>query len=159
MAESQWESFFAEAFLEIKKELTKYYAVEIDGSGRPEVVAIRKGIDRFPPSVKILELKVNRSKFEYLKDDYCPILSYDFEGAAFSVKYLGKIDPLEPRFLQILKDEFRIDDPDFAQRFSQDFRIIALFEDDGAHLQFLYYDPRKDLRQYVMDFICGRNVS
>lgn len=153
MVEGQWENFFVTAFREIKDGLTKRYQLQMDGSGHPEFVAIRKGVERFPPSVKILELKVDRNKFDHLKDDYCPILTYDFESTAFYVRYLGRVDPSEPSFIQILKDEFRVVDPDFARRFTEDFRTIALFEDNGVHLQFLYYDPRKDLSQYVWDFI------
>lgn len=77
MEEAWWESFFAKTFEVIKKELTNHYRLEVDGSGRPEFVAVRKGIERFPPSIKILELKVDRTKFKHLMDDYCPILSYD----------------------------------------------------------------------------------
>lgn len=69
------------------------------------------------------------------------------------MKYLGKVDPFEPRFLQILKDEFRINDSDFVKRFTKHFNIIAMYENLSSHIQFLYYDPRKDPNQFVSDFI------
>ncbi len=86
-----WEGFFKIVFAKIKEELVKQYPLETDGSGFPKFVAIRKAIDRFPPSVKILQLEVDRQKYTHLKDDLCPIITYDFDSKKeYSVRYLGK---------------------------------------------------------------------
>jgi len=148
-----WESFFKTAFGKIKEELVKQYRLETDGSGHPKFVAVRKAIDRFPPSVKILELEVDRQKHTHLKDDLCPMITYDFDSNEYSVQYLGKLSPHESRFQELLRTEFHINDHNFVKSFVEDFRTISLYEDLSSYFHFLFYDPRRDPTQFMMDFI------
>lgn len=39
---AEWTDFFNEVFSEVKKRILKQYKLEEDGSGPPEIIAIRK---------------------------------------------------------------------------------------------------------------------
>lgn len=155
---SEWEKLFATTFERVKQTLSERYPLEEDGSGSPNFVAIRKAIDQLPCAVKILQLELDKSKHNHLKDDLCPMIHYDFNRMNdFSVKNLGNVIPSDNKFLDILQNEFHIKNVEsFVQDFLQEYKIMALIEDDedlSGNFQFLFYDPRNNPEMFVRDLV------
>lgn len=151
----QWRRLFEVVFQKAKEHLLNHYTLEEDGSGHPRVVAMRKVIEQLPCAVKVLELEIDRGKYKHLTNDLCPLVSYDFSRMNnLSVQYLGRVSPRDKKFKEILRNEFHIKDTEgFIQQF-EDYRISGYWEEDlSGNIQLLFYDPRKDLNQFVYDFI------
>jgi len=153
-----WESFFLQAFSRIKKQLNEHYRVEEDGSGPPLIVALRELVNKLPCAIKVLMLKVDRTKFPHLEDDVCPLLGYDFTrlGKAI-VDYIGLVDANDKiKLKDTLTKRFQLQDAEtFVEDFCKDFRITGTFDPEhpDTSVHFFFYDPRRALDEFVSDFV------
>ena len=153
-----WENFFGTAFTEIKKQLNEHYRVEEDGSGPPEIVAIKELVGKLPCAVKIVMLKVDPKKFPHLEDDNCPLFIYDFSRLAeVIVDYLGLVDADDREKLkEILTEHFPLENLEaMVEDFCAHLRVIGFYEPElpDVVIHFLFYDPRKELDKFVRDFV------
>lgn len=155
---TSWKDFFRTAFTEIKKQLNEHYRVEEDGSGPPEIVAVKELIGKLPCAIKIVMLKADRKKFPHLEDDNCPLFIYDFSRLSKAVvDYLGLVDADDRKKLkEILTEHFPLENLEaMIEDFCTDLRVIGFYEPElpDAVMHFLFYDPRKELDKFVRDFI------
>lgn len=153
-----WQCFFEKAFARIKNQLNEQYRVEEDGSGPPEIVAIRELVNRLPCAVRVLMLKVDRMKFPHLQDDTCPLLGYDFTRMGkVIVDYLGLIDANDKaRLTENLTKHFQLQNAEkFVVDFCKDFLITGIFDTERPEtsIHFFFYDPTRNLDEFVRDFI------
>ena len=152
---NEWEKLFQNAFEQVKKHVKSSYPVEDDGSGYPRNVALQKAVDQLPCAVKLLELEVDKEKYEHLEDDFCPIIKYDFEKMnQLSVEHLGKVKPSDKKFLEILNTNFNLKEPEtFLKDFTEYDYTIKLYEEEDhfSNLQFLFYDPLKEPKKFAFD--------
>ena len=104
----------------------------------------------------MLELEIDSSKFEHIKDNICPMFYYDISKHRSSeVKYLGKISPKDTEFENILSEEFHMNNPEqFIEEFNKEMTYTGQWNSDlTENLQFFFYDPRKDIEEFKRDFI------
>lgn len=153
-----WREFLSNAIGKAKQQLQSSYALEDDGSGPPNRVAIRRLIDALPCPVKVLELRVDRMRHTHLHDDVCPLLIYDLSKLGDPrVEWLGIADAYDPGSLRkILIEQHGIQmAEEFIENLQQDAKLVGLWETKGSpiSLQFLFYDPRTDSRQFMWDLV------
>ncbi len=103
-------------------------------------------------------LKVDQTRFPHLKDDFCPLFGYDFSRMGkVVVDDFGVVEATDKdKFKEILKRDFQLRDAErFVEGFCKDFRFAGAFDPNRpeASLQFFFYDPRKNLDDFVWDFI------
>jgi hypothetical protein len=151
-----WGRLIADAFGEMKQRLQSAYKLEDDGSGPPNRVAIRKLIDALPCPVKVLELRVDRSKHPHLHDDVCPLMIFDLSKLGdLQVEWLGNVEAYDSDTLRkILIEQHGIQAAEEVIRSLQhDAKLMGLWELEGDPLSllFLFYDPRTDSKQFVWD--------
>ena len=100
---AEWTKFFNRLFSEVKKKVLEQYSLEEDGSGPPEIIALREVVANFPCPVRILEIKVDTKKHTHLKDEVCQIIRYDYsklDATQGLVEYYGLIDSRESQKLR-----------------------------------------------------------
>lgn len=150
----EWEKLFENSFELLKKDVKSRYRIEDDGSGHPRRVAIHRVIDQLPCAVKILELEVDRKRFDHLKDDFCPAINFDFTRMnQLHVNYLGKMKPADKKFVELLENEFHLNKPEeFVNDFTKDFTIGGTWgENPSNNFHFLFYNPRKNMNRFIID--------
>lgn len=150
----EWEKLFKDSFESLKKDVKSRYQIEDDGSGHPRRVAMHKVVDQLPCAVKILELEVDRKRFDHLKDDFCPAINFDFTRMKqLHVNYLGKMKPTDKKFIELLENEFHLNNPkEFVNDFTKDFTIGGTWDGDlSRNFHFLFYDPRKSVDRFILD--------
>ena len=154
--EITWDKLFQIGFKEVKINIQERYPLEEDGSGASRRVAFRQISEQLPFAVKVLELEIDSSKFEHIKDQICPMFYYDISKHKSSeVKYLGKVSPKNTEFKNILREEFHMNNPkQFVEEFNKEMTYTGQWNSDlTENLQFFFYDPRKDIEEFKRDFI------
>jgi len=157
----EWSVFFDEVFREAKKIVYEQHKVEEDGSGPPEILAIRKAIASFPCPLRIAEIKIDTEKYNHIKDEICQIIRYDFSKLGKrAIEYLGVVDAKDPEKLkEILVKSFDLSENSFEE-FYKDFRTIGWSDDEtNFYTQFPLYDIKNNFREFVLDFVLfGFNI-
>jgi hypothetical protein len=152
-----WEEFFRLAFQEVKRRLEVRYRLEDDGSGPPNIVAMRTLIDSLPCPVKVVELRFDGKRHLHLRDDVCPAIIYDLANlGCSSIEIRGVVDAYDQATVVKTLTEFGLPLAEaeyFAHELQGDAKIMGFFDSEGPHmaLQFAFYDPRKDPDQFVWD--------
>ena len=155
----EWSAFFEEVFKEAKKIIYEQYKVEEDGSGPPEILAIRKTMASFPCPLRIAEIKVDTEKHNHIKDEICQILRYDFSKLGErAIEYLGIVDAKDPEKLkEILVKSFDLSENSFDE-FYRDFRTIGWSDDEtNFYTQLPLYDIKNNFGEFVSDFVFAFN--
>lgn len=139
-----------------KKRLNNYYKVESDGSGPPNIVAIKDFVNNLPCAIKIVELQVDQTAYPHLKSKRCPLFGFDFTRmGSVKVEYYGIVDANDKAGLkEILTRDFHYTNlNEFVDDFCQDFKTIGFFDPDNPKtvLTFFFYDPRDDMDQFIID--------
>jgi len=153
----EWSNFFDQMFHEAKKQIQKRYRLEEDGSGPPEIVAVREIAANLHCPVRIVDVKIDTNKHKHIQDRICQMIRYDFSqlGLASSmVEYLGVVDADDSeRFRELFVNSFGLQDGYFED-FCKDFRTIGFFDDQtNLYVQFSPYDIRKYFNKFVFDFL------
>lgn len=77
---TEWVDFFARVFSEVKKTIFDQYILEEDGSGPPEILALREAVAKFPCPIRIAEIKIDTEKHRQIRDELCQIVSMSFQN-------------------------------------------------------------------------------
>lgn len=100
---TEWTVFFDRVFAEARKIIYKQYKVEQDGSGPPEILAIREIVANFPCPVRIAEIRIDIEKHKHIKDEVCQTIRYDFSEIGIrSVESYGRVDARDSERLKKL---------------------------------------------------------
>lgn len=157
-ARFNWENFFNKVFEEAKDHFKRYYPFKDDGEVSPTILALRDAIWKLPIPIKVLELKVDTSKYPDIKDKICHLIRYDFTKFGFgSVEYLGIIDASDSKKLAqvLIKDSgFEGDTERLAENFCRELTTIGF---TGSHnldiyYQLLSYNIKENFERYAEDF-------
>lgn len=155
---NEWLEFFDRTFNEIKEMILKRYPLEDDGSGSPETLAFREIVENFPCPIKLVEIKIDREAYPYIRDETCQMIRYDFTNKAQKkLEYLGIIDSKDKEKLKcVLKTHFEFDDRRF-EHFYQDFKAVGWSDDTSSYyVQFTWYNIKENLEKFVWDFVVHR---
>jgi hypothetical protein len=85
----------------------------------------------------------------------CPLIGYDFTRMGkVIVDNLGTVDGNDRAKLEeIVERDFGLKDAEsFVTILCDDYKKIGAYDDPDFRLQFLFYDPRKDMDAFVRDF-------
>ena len=152
---AEWTSFFNKVFSEAKKIIYEQYRLEEDGSGPPEILALRKVVASFPCPLRIAEIKIDTEKHKHIKDEICQIIRYDFSKLGVrSVEYYGMVDARDSeRLKKLLVKSFDLSDKSFEE-FYKDFRTIGWWDDETNFCtQFSLYNIKNNFRKFILDFV------
>lgn len=150
----EWLEFFDRAFKEIKAIILKQYPLEDDGSGSPETLAFREVVESFPCPIELVEIKIDKEIYSYIRDETCQIIKYDFTNLGQRrIEYYGIIDSKDKEKLKrVLTTLFEFDNESF-ELFYQDFRTIGWSDETSSfYVQFTPYNIKVDLKNFVWDF-------
>lgn len=152
----EWTEFFAKVFREVKRIVYRQYKLEKDGSGPPEVLALREIVTKFPCPVRIVEIKIDVEKHDHIKDEICQIVRCDFSKlgiAPKTVHYYGIVDAKDSeRLKEILTSNFDLNDNMF-EGFYRDFKTVGWFDDEmNSYAQFPLYNIKENFERFVFDF-------
>jgi len=151
----EWLTFFEEVFREARRIIHEQYKVEEDGSGSPQVLAIRKAIEGWPCPIRIAEIKVDTEKHNHIKDKVSQILRYDFsEMGEGGVEYPGLVDARDiEKLRELLVKRFNLRENWFDE-FRKEFITTGWSDDEMSFVsQFPSYDIKGNLSRFVWDFI------
>ena len=152
---AEWTVFFDKVFDEAKKIIYEQHKVEEDGSGPPEILAIREIVANFPCPVRIAEISIDIEKHKHIKDEVCQIIRYDFSKIGVrSIEYYGRVDARDSeRLKKLLVKSFDLGDKLFEE-FYKDFMMIGWWDDECTRAtQFPRYNIKDNFRKFVFDFV------
>lgn len=153
----EWSEFFGKVFSKVKKTVFQQYRLEEDGSGPPEILAIREAVAKFPCPVRIAEIIIDIKKHKHRRDKSCQIIRYDFSKLGVKqefVEYYGIIDSRDSKKLrELLVKSFGLNDDSFEE-FYKDFAITGWFDDEiSFYTQFPAYNIKNNFENFVFDFL------
>lgn len=146
------------AFAGVKQKFRTTCPTELDMSAvAPGNAGLWEIINALPCPVKILDLKVNLSKFPHAKNDVCQLTRYDFSMFNDdSVDYVGEVDLLDiaglERALTMILNVKAEDSTSLAEELSQEFKIVGFWQ-DHFYYQITFYDIRKNLDNFIDDLL------
>jgi len=154
LSSEEWFRFFEKVFDQVKRVLTAHYRLEEDGSGPPDIVALRKAVDALPFAIKIIELQVDTQKHSWVKDRSCPLMEYDFSRLGkVVVDYYGSIDVEDKETLrETLLKNFDMEVDEFFGPFYPDLRTLGIWDPEkhpDSYIAFAPYDIRQDPQEFV----------
>jgi hypothetical protein len=154
---AEWTKFFNKVFSEVKKKVLEQYSLEEDGSGPPEIIALREVVANFPCPMRILEIKVDTKKHTHIKDEVCQVIRYDYSKLGVAqglVEYHGLIDAGDSEKLrETLTKSFGLSDK-FFEEFYKDFTITGWGDDEiDFYTQFPLYNIKNNFRNFVSDYL------
>jgi hypothetical protein len=153
--EEEWVDFFKKFFGELKRMILEHYEVEENGSGPPEVLAIREVSDSFPCPIRVAQIKIDIKKHKHITDEICQIVRFDFSrlGAQEDVvEYYGVVDAEDSEKLRKLLIE-KFDMIYSFEEFSKDLTLTAWSDDETTFVTYFpHYDIKKKWRRFLFDF-------
>ena len=154
---NEWTDFFVRVFSEVKKTIFDQYKLEEDGSGPPEVLALREAVAKFPCPVRIAEIKIDIEKHKQIKDELCQIIRYDFSKLGVVqgfVEYYGLVDSRDSEKLrELLVKSFDLNEDSFEE-FYKNFTIAGWSDDEITfYTQFPCYNIKNNFERFVFDFL------
>ena len=152
---AQWTDFFNKMFDEARRLIYERYKVEANGSGHPEVLAIRKAASSFPCPVRIAEIKIDLEKHKNMNIELRQVIRYDFSELGVTkgaIEYYGVVDENDSEKLkELLVTKF---DWSFSFDEFKDLRTIGWSDDELKRVvQFPMYDIRDNFREFIGDFL------
>jgi len=146
-----WEEFLRHSLQVVKQQLQESRRLEDDGSGPPNVVALRTIIDKLPCPIKVVELRFDRTRHSHLRSDLCPILVYDLANLGRWDVHVheGAIDAYNyDRVSKVLAEECGVplaEARSFAHEMQHEAKRIGSLDMEVPQIvQFVFGDPRQD---------------
>lgn len=157
MNEQEWLEFFGKIFAQVKKRLTEHYGLEEDGSGPPDIVALRKSVDSLPFAIKIVEVRINTAKYQNITDKDSQLMMYDFSRLGnLIVEYCGSIDVDDKsKLAEILTSDFGLKESDvkgFIRGFYPELNTLAWLDPErypDSYIVFTQGDIRKNPNEFA----------
>ena len=156
MALYDWNALFADAFKSVTDDLTKFYEKKPPDKRTPNERAILTGLGKLPFPVRIVDVSVDNKTHAHLQDDTSQLVYYDLERIGKSqVDYLGRISPKKDDLASELVRCFGLSDDDsagIAASLAPKFEYTGFPLDDGAYVQFTFYDIKSNPDKFYGDF-------
>jgi hypothetical protein len=154
-----WGEFFRQVFVAFKAEVRK--SLSPDEAGLPPNVAtLWRTAQALPCAVKIVNLKVDPSTYDSVKDSTCQLIRYDFSKFGDdSVEYVGEVEATDTSGLErLLVSQLDVSPQTAAAtagEISGNFTTRGFWEDNKAHLYYevTYYDVRSNFDGFVEDLL------
>ena len=151
-----WDALFANAFKSVTDDLTKVYEQEPPDRISPNERAILTGLGKLPFPVKIVDVSVDNKTHAHLQDDTSQLIYYDLERIGKSqVNYTGRISPKKDDLASELVRRFRLSEDDsvgIAANLAPKFEYTMFQINDGAYVQFTFYDIKSNPDKFYGDF-------